>query len=132
MEARRPDLDARPEIERLVRRFYARVAEDDLLAPVFLEQAKVNWEEAIPTLTSFWCQIELGEPGFVGNPTGKHIDLHREVPFREEQFERWVALFHATVDEHWAGPHAKSIKQRALTIAVAQSRMLGLRPQFGA
>lgn len=124
----RPDLDSREQIERLVRRFYAQVREDEILAPVFVEQAQVDWNEVIPKITAFWCQLELGVIGFRGNPTRKHEELHAEQPFRSEQFERWVALFHATVDSAWAGPHADSIKARAVMIGQAQSRMLGLRP----
>ena len=119
-----PDLSTPEEIGRLVRTFYVRVAEDDLLAPVFVDQAGVDWSTHWETLTKFWCNVELGIPGFVGAPTRKHAALSEEVPFRSEQFARWVGLFHDTIDSGWSGPHAESIKAKALIIAQSQSRMI--------
>jgi len=108
----------------LVETFYERVREDDLLGPVFLDQAVVDWGEHLPKLTAFWCQLELGIPGFHGLPTQKHSALSSVRPFRAEQFGRWVALFHDTVDGGWAGPRAESIKSRAEQIAKLQSRIV--------
>ena len=117
-----PDLDSPDEIEELVRVFYARVAEDPLLGPVFVRQAAVDWDEHLVTLTAFWCGLELGLPGFEGDPTGQHAALSSARPFRAVQFERWVSLFHDTIDSGWEGPHAASIKARAVAIARIQSR----------
>lgn len=126
------DLDSPEEIERLVRTFYGRVFEDDLLAPVFVDQAKVDLEEHIPKLTGFWCALELGIPGANVRPTQKHSELSAEAPFRSEQFSRWVALFHDTIDGQWSGAHAASMKARALHIAQIQSRIVsGAEPFDG-
>ncbi|MEM7306073.1 MAG: group III truncated hemoglobin [Planctomycetota bacterium] len=115
------DLDNADEIAALVRAFYARVRTDELLGPVFNDQAHVDWDEHIPRLTAFWCKIELGIPGFIGAPTQKHSALSSTIPFAAKQFGRWVALFHETVDEGWCGPHAESIKANSVRIARAQS-----------
>ncbi len=120
----RPDLATPEEIARLVRTFYDRVAVDDLLGPVFVDQAKVDWEEHLPRLTGFWCQLELGITGYVFQPTQKHTELSNRVPFRAEQFQRWVDLFHGTIDAGWQGPHAESMKARAVAIAKAQSMVV--------
>ena len=120
----RPDLDSPEEIAELVRQFYARVEIDDLLRPVFVDQAEVDWETHLPKITAFWCQMELGIPGFDGFPTRAHALLSEETPFRAEQFGRWVGLFHDTVDRGWAGPRAESMKHRAILIAQAQSRLV--------
>lgn len=117
-----PDLGDSEQIGRLVRTFYARVRQDDLLGPVFEDQAGVDWDEHVHKLTAFWCRLELGIPGFEGAPTRKHARLSARAPFRAEQFERWVSLFHDTIDRGWSGPHANSIKHRAVRIAIAQSR----------
>ncbi len=118
------DLSSPEQIEKMVRTFYARVALDDLLAPVFVDQAAVNWDTHIPKITAFWCKLELGIPGFSGMPTQAHIRLSAEKPFRAEQFGRWIELFHDTIDTGWAGPHADSIKSRAVSIAHVQSRVV--------
>ncbi|MEM7307932.1 MAG: group III truncated hemoglobin [Planctomycetota bacterium] len=127
----KPDLGSPDEIRSLVETFYGRVRRDALLAPVFVEQAQVDWEEHIPKLTAFWCKLELGIPGFHGAPTQKHSALSSVVPFRAEQFERWVALFHDTVDREWRGPHADSIKARATQIASVQSRVVSGAQAWG-
>lgn len=56
------DLDSVEEIAEMVRRFYADVAMDDLLGPVFEEVAQVDWAEHLPKLTAFWARALLGEP----------------------------------------------------------------------
>jgi hemoglobin len=118
------DLGNPDEIADLVKTFYARVAEDDLLAPVFVGQAAVEWDHHLPKIIAFWCKVELGLPGYYGAPTPKHAALSAVTPFRAEQFARWVGLFHDTVDRGWEGPHAESIKARAVMIAKAQSRIV--------
>ncbi len=128
-----PDLDQPEQIAELVAKFYERVREDDLLRPVFVDQANINWDEHLPKLTAFWCKLELGIPGFHGAPTPKHSALSSIEPFRAEQFSRWVELFHDTVDRGWQGPHADSVKDRARMIAQVQSRVVrGAEPWDGA
>lgn len=119
-----PDLDSPDELRRLVERFYARVAEDDLLRPVFVDQAQVNWPEHHAKITAFWAKLELGIPGFVGSPTQRHADLAEVAPLRAEQFGRWIELFHDTIRGGWRGDHADSIMVRSWTIAEAQSRIV--------
>ena len=127
-----PDLDSPREIGELVRIFYTRVAEDPLLGPVFVRQAQVDWDEHQHTLTAFWCKLELGLPGYFGSPTEKHAALSAVRPFRAVQFERWIALFHDTIDSGWEGPHAESIKARATQIAKLQSRLVPGAEPYGA
>ncbi len=103
-------------------RFYGRVAEDSLLGPVFVGQAEVDWHEHIPRLTAFWCQIELGIPGFNGAPTAKHSALSRVRPFEARQFERWIQLFTDTIRGGWSGSRVESMIDRAVQIAQVQSR----------
>lgn len=127
-----PDLSTPEELSQLVETFYAHVAKDDLLAPVFVDQAQVDWDEHLPRITAFWCQLELGIAGYAFQPTQKHTALAAVMPFRAEQFQRWVDLFHATIDAGWQGPHAESIKARAVAIAKAQSMVVkGADPWHG-
>ncbi|MEM7048630.1 MAG: group III truncated hemoglobin [Acidobacteriota bacterium] len=120
----RPDLDSPERLETFVRAFYERVQRDDLLGPVFVDQAGVDWDEHITKLTAFWCAVELRIPGFHGSPTQKHSVLSQQMPFRAEQFGRWIELFRETVDQSWQGPHATSIKAHAERIAQIQSRVV--------
>ncbi len=107
------DLDSPEEIGEMVRRFYQDVAQDDLLGPVFDDVAQVVWAEHLPKLTAFWCRALLGIDGYVGNPFRAHALVHARAPFTDAHFDRWLQLFHDTVELGWVGPGA----DRALALA---------------
>src|SRR5689334_23465320 len=98
------DLDDATEIAEIVRRFYAYVAQDDVLGPMFNDVARVDWSEHLPKLTAFWCRALLSRPGYSGNPYTKHQAVHARRPFTHAHFQRWLELFHETLDLGWAGP----------------------------
>jgi hemoglobin len=118
------DLDSPEQITEMVRRFYFDVAQDDLLGPLFNQVAKVNWYEHLPKLTAFWCRALLSLPGYEGNPYRKHQLVHEKAPFTREQFERWLDLFHETIDLGWAGPKAEQAKALARKVAMVHSQAL--------
>jgi hemoglobin len=124
--ADRDDLADRASIERLVRAFYRDVATDDLLGPVFAA-AGVDWPTHIDKLTDFWAWQLLGQPGYAGNPLRAHEPVHRQMPFTDAHFTRWLDLFNAAVDDHAAGPLADAAKQRAAKMAGALRRLLAGR-----
>lgn len=100
------DLDTQEQIAEMVRRFYADVAPDDLLGPVFHDVAGVDWSTHLPKLTAFWCRALLGVAGYTGNPFQAHARIHGRQPFTAAHFERWLSLFHETIDLGWVGPLA--------------------------
>jgi hemoglobin len=112
------DLDSVEEIAEMVRRFYADVAMDDLLGPVFEDVAQVDWSEHLPKLTAFWARALLGEAGYSGNPFRAHAEVHAATPFTPSHFRRWLTLFHETLELGWVGPRAD--RARALADAVAR------------
>lgn len=126
-DARRPhptrDLDDPEEIAEMVRRFYADVAQDDLLGPMFDDVARVDWSEHLPKLTAFWCRALLDLPGYSGNPFRAHSLVHAQRSFTPAHFERWLALFQDTVELGWVGPNAT----RALDLAGAVARVHSLQ-----
>jgi hemoglobin len=109
----RPDIAGRPEVERLVNRFYEKVRVDPLIGPIFNEVANVDWEIHLPRLYSFWQAILFGDPGFRGNPLGVHFKLAAETSMDWPRFERWLALFNETVDELFFGARAEHAKRAA-------------------
>ncbi|GMU79578.1 MAG: hypothetical protein AMXMBFR46_23680 [Acidimicrobiia bacterium] len=117
------DLASRADIEHLVRAFYRDAAMDDLLGPIF-SAARVDWPHHIATLTDFWSWQLLGERGYAGNPLRAHEPVHARTPFETEHYERWLALFEETVDDHFAGPNADTAKERARRMARALQRLL--------
>lgn len=106
-------LENRADIELLVNNFYAKVRQDSFIGPVFNDVAKVNWDEHLPKITNFWCDLMLGEETYHGRPFPPHIPLKLEV----SHFERWLTLFLETVDENFVGLKAEEIKNRAFGIA---------------
>jgi truncated hemoglobin YjbI len=79
------------DLDRLVRRFYARAKEDDLIGPVF-QRAVADWETHFRTIRDFWSKTLLGTSRYNGNPFSAHISLN----LRPEFFDRWLDLFRAT------------------------------------
>jgi hemoglobin len=56
---------------------------------------------------------------FKGDPLFVHRDLARRTPLTSRGFDRWLALFHATVDDLFAGRVADHAKRSATRLAVA-------------
>jgi len=118
------DLDGPEEIAEMVRRFYADVVQDELLGPLFNDVAQVDWSEHLRKLTAFWCRALLGIPGYVGNPFQAHAHIHSQQPFTVEHFERWLSLFHETLDLGWVGPRADRAAELADNVARVHSQQL--------
>jgi len=117
------DLDRPEEIAELVRRFYADVAQDDLLGPVFEDVAGVDWSEHLPKLTAFWSRALLGEVGYAGNPYRAHALVHAREPLTAAHFERWLSLFADTISA-WSGPNTDRALELVADVARVHSRQL--------
>jgi len=117
-----PDITTEADIKLLVDRFYARVQADPLLAAVFIDFAHVDFSHHLPQLYDYWSGILLGTSRYRGFPMRKHFPL----PIGLAHFERWLALFHGTVDAHFAGPTAALAKQQALHVGRGFATRLGL------
>ena len=108
----------------MVRRFYADVAQDDLLGPIFDDVAHVDWAAHLPKLTAFWCRALFAQPGYQGNPYRSHQEVHALAPFGVEHFERWLDLFEATLDDGWRGPKVEQARALALKVADVHCRQI--------
>ncbi len=82
------------DLDRLVRRFYARAMQDELIGPVF-RRAVTDWEHHFGTIRDFWSKTLLGTLRYTGNPFSAHIGLG----LRPEFFDRWLDLFRLTARE---------------------------------
>ena len=108
----------------MVRRFYADVAQDDLLGPMFHDVAQVDWSEHLPKLAAFWCRALLGMPGYEGNPFRAHLLVHAQREFTPAHFERWLTLFHETLELGWTGPNTRRALDLADNVARVHSHQL--------
>src|SRR5690606_33059831 len=103
---------------------YADVAQDGILGPMFNDVAKVDWSEHLPKLTAFWCRALLAQPGYEGNPYRAHLRVHVRRPFTRSHFERWLELFHETLDDGWVGPNVERAKAFARKVALVHSKQI--------
>lgn len=79
----------RPDIERVVARFYDRIRSHPGLGPVFAAHVD-NWPAHEATVASFWANAILHERVYDGNPMLAHRDAGN---VRPGMFETWLALF---------------------------------------
>jgi hemoglobin len=121
--AQHHDLVDRDDIDLLVRSFYRYAAMDELLGPIFA-RAGVDWPSHIETLTDFWAWQLLGERGYDANPLRAHEPVHARTPFRQAHYDRWLELFHSTVDEYFVGATADVAKSRGAKMISALRRLL--------
>lgn len=83
----------------LLWRFYAKVMQDEQLAPVFA--AKLGgfphngWPVHIARLEGFWRAMLRGPSDYKGRPAAAHIGLG----IGAEHFERWLKLWQETLTE---------------------------------
>ena len=111
------DITNRKDIELLVNTFYDKVRNNPVLGYIFDDVAKIDWENHLPKMYSFWVSILLEEHSFSGNPMQKHIALSKITEMTDKEFSEWLHLFTVTVDELFVGEKANEAKLRAGNIA---------------
>jgi hemoglobin len=118
------DIETRADCERLVRAFYSRALVDPIIGFIFTDVAKLDLEAHVPTITSFWETVLLGARSYGGGAFAPHALLNRKVTLRAGHFQRWLALWDATVDELFAGAVADQAKAHAHRVGHAFHRRL--------
>jgi hemoglobin len=113
------DIAERADCERLVRAFYGRALGDPVIGWLFTDVARLDLEAHVPRITSFWETVLLGTPSYRGGAFAPHAMLHMKAPLRRGHFERWLWLWHTTVDELFTGPRAEQAKHHATRVANA-------------
>ena len=113
------DISTREECERLVRAFYGRALTDPIIGWLFTDIAKLDLEAHVPRIASFWETVLLGGRNYRGGAFAPHAMLHMKAPLHRGHFERWLFLWHATVDELFAGDRADLAKSHANRVANA-------------
>jgi hemoglobin len=112
------DIQSKNDIEYLVVQFYEKVKVDHLLGPIFTEIVKVNWDEHLPVMISFWENALFYNGTYSGNPVQTHQYLHNKHPLTQEHFDRWLELFVKTVEKFFEGERADIIKKKAGNISL--------------
>ncbi len=97
--------------------FYGKVRADALLGFIFDEVARTDWEAHLPKMYAFWERVLFGTGDYTGNPLAAHARLTPLTEMGRAQFDRWLCLFKATVDELFTGERAEHIKRCAEDMA---------------
>jgi hemoglobin len=113
------DIETRADCERLVRAFYGRALSDPVIGWIFTDVAHLDLEAHVPQIASFWETVLLGAQSYRGGAFRPHAALHLQVRLRAGHFERWLWLWHTTVDELFAGERAELAKAHADRVARA-------------
>lgn len=113
----KPDISSKEDIKLLVDTFYNKVQANTTLGYIFNDVAKLNWDEHLPKMYSFWGSLLLQEHSYNGNPMKIHVELSKITPMSAAEFSEWISLFYQTVDELFEGEIASEAKTRAANIA---------------
>lgn len=85
-------------MERLMKRFYEKVLQDDLLEPLFKNMASNHSRH----VAQFITEVFQGPPLYTGERKGSHalmVAHHLDKHLTETQRKRWVTLLLETADE---------------------------------
>ncbi|ETB13971.1 cyanoglobin [Mycobacterium avium subsp. silvaticum ATCC 49884] len=118
------DLRDRADVEALLRRFYGRALDDEVLAEPFARLRATGLDDHVPTMCDFWETVLFRAGRYRGSALQAHRDIHRRAPLSDRHFRRWLTLWHITVDEMYRGPAADRAKIQAARIAWAMHRRL--------
>ena len=111
------DITTRQDIDSLVKIFYDKLLQDDLLKSIFEKMVLPNLEEHLKIIADFWDSILLDANNYRGNVTEKHFEVDKQFPLSKTEFDRWLLHWNTTIDELFIGEKAEMAKQRAQSIA---------------
>ncbi|MEX2596878.1 MAG: group III truncated hemoglobin [Salibacteraceae bacterium] len=107
------DINTREDVELLVNAFYKKVGKDPLIGPIFIPFMAGDWQKHLDIMYSFWCSLLLDEGSYQRNAFTPHADM----PLEKKHFERWLKLFHTTIDDYFEGKNAQKAKTKSNEIA---------------
>ena len=95
----------------LVDTFYSRASNDELLAPVFGKR--------LPDATHLGPLYRYWQTTLLESDTGEEIPFpkHADLPLTHQHFDRWLSIFHETIDELFTGSMAEMAKFRAIRMS---------------
>lgn len=112
------DIRNRQDIYLLVKAFYVKLMNDDLVAHFFEDFTNpILLEEHLQTLVDFWDNVLFYSGGYRKNAMLPHLKLQETKPFNSSHFKCWLSNFNLTIDELFEGEMAHTAKTRALSIA---------------
>ncbi|HEV7183851.1 MAG TPA: group III truncated hemoglobin [Leifsonia sp.] len=111
------DLADRDDVQLLVEEFYRSAFRDPLIGPIFTDIARMDLVHHLPIMCDFWETVLFQAGLYRRNALQLHLALNTKIPLQEEHFARWLQLWTATVNAHFAGEKAELAKTQAKRIA---------------
>ncbi|MDZ5646413.1 group III truncated hemoglobin [Nitrospirillum sp. BR 11828] len=108
----------------LVRVFYDRVRQDDLLGPVFhaaVGTDEAAWDRHRARIVDFWSSVLLSTGRYEGRPMVVHAGLPMIGP---DHFRRWLALFRDTAQGLFTTAAAERLAE--VSTRIGRSLQMGL------
>lgn len=122
------DIETREDLYKMLEAFYTKAFADEKISRFFTEVVPLNLETHLPVITNFWEAIVFNTQGYRKNVMEVHQHIHQLSNIKKEHLDRWVQLFTSNVDEHFEGPKATLMKQRAQSIATLMDIKLNHQP----
>lgn len=104
--------------------FYEKALADEVIGFFFTQVVPLDMAKHLPVITDFWESVVLGTRGYGKNVMAVHQHIHQLSAIRKEHLDRWVELFLQTIEEHFEGPNAILMAQRARSIATMMNLKL--------
>ena len=111
------DIENNEDLYKLVDEFYIKLLNDASIAYIFTEVIKINLQQHLPILVTFWSQALFNKGGYHKNVAQIHLDINEKEYLSPELFKIWLQHFNDSVDENFVGSNAEKIKTQALSIA---------------
>jgi hemoglobin len=107
-------IDNRADVSFLVHQFYAKIRADKEIGFYFNEMIS-DWDAHLEKLTDFWETNLFGVRKYKGNPHAVHneVDAHFDEKITTNEFGIWLNHWFQTIDEHFEGENAETLKRRA-------------------
>jgi hemoglobin len=107
-------IENRTDVSFLVHQFYAKIRADKEIGFYFNEMIS-NWDAHLEKLTDFWETNLFGVRKYKGNPHAVHneVDTHFDEKITSNEFGIWLNHWFQTIDEHFEGENAETLKRRA-------------------
>ncbi|PIF32729.1 hemoglobin [Flavobacterium sp. 9] len=110
----RKQIENRADVSFLVHQFYTKIRADEEIGFYFNTMIK-DWDAHLEKLTDFWETNLFAVKKYKGNPHAVHneVDAHFGSIITAEVFGIWLNHWFQTIDEHFEGENADTLKRRA-------------------
>lgn len=104
------DIETYEDVLQLITKFYDRLLVDEQISHFFTE---LDLDKHIPHVADFWAFILIDRAGYANNM----MTAHAKLALKATDFERWLELFHETINELFEGVKANLAIERSKLIA---------------